>query len=133
MDMRPTLAHCAAISSDKIGATDGIDLWPILSRETSRINRPLPLLHFSFDEPAVLECASMTFQKGRRRKIFKLWRYRSSPHKPMSVFLFDITNDPGEEKDIALEYPDLVDTLTQQMRAVARSFEPGQIVSDLLP
>lgn len=49
---------------------------------------------------------------------------RSGDYKLMGDMLFDIRNDPGEQKDIASEHPDIVKKLSARLEAVGKERPP---------
>ncbi|MEM2160083.1 MAG: sulfatase-like hydrolase/transferase [Candidatus Nitrosotenuis sp.] len=55
---------------------------------------------------------------GIRTSRYKYWRSRNDPTK--DVFLFDLQNDPNEEKNIASEYPDVVNMMEQILEDIKK-------------
>lgn len=95
IDLFPTLAAMAGVPAAGKKPLDGVDVSPLLTGKTS-----------AADWPA--------------RTIFSHWRGRVSARTQRFRLdhtgkLFDLTNDPGQRKDVGQKHPDVADDLQLQV------------------
>ena len=100
VDIFPTLCELVGIPSD-LGKINGRSLVPILNKKSL------------VEEPAYIESGSASATKlgkvmGIRTSKYKYWRSRDDSKK--NVCLFDLENDPNEEKNIASDQIDVINT-----------------------
>jgi len=107
-DFLPTFAELAR--SDVPAEVDGLSMVPTLSGELPR-QQEHEYLYWEF--------------QGRQAVRMGPWKaYRSSPDSPIE--LYDLASDIGEQRDVAIEHPDVV-------ARVADVMVDGRTESDLFP
>jgi arylsulfatase A-like enzyme len=104
VDMFPTLSRLAGADTAAGKPLDGLDVWPTLSE-----GRPSPRTEVVYDiEP---------FRAALRQGDWKLVWQATLPSR---VELFDLAQDPGEQRDRSAEYPDKVNALKQRIESLSR-------------
>ncbi|NLE44197.1 MAG: sulfatase-like hydrolase/transferase [Chloroflexi bacterium] len=115
-DLMPTLLELAGIEDDEL-AFDGKSLMPLARGEIA-----------SYDSSFyITECTWMR-KHGWRTPQWKLIRALEPDfHFKPPVELYNLVEDPGENRDLAENHPEIVDALTQEMEAwlAKRSQETG--------
>jgi N-acetylgalactosamine-6-sulfatase len=101
LDVTPTLLELAGAPAAE-SEFDGMSLVPLLLDETPLEERTLYWRHVSDDG---------TVQEAARRGRWKLARV--GPH----VELFDLAADVGEQRDVSLQHPEQVETLTAALQS----------------
>lgn len=127
MDVFPTIVKlCDAKLPEKPLA--GIDIWPMLAGKVASIERP-PLLYFNLWN---LQCARWMNWK------LHVARYNTAPYVPAPrggvqnyilphPELYDLSTDPDESYDVAVEHPDIVAKITDKVAELIKGFpEPVQ-------
>lgn len=102
-DWLPTLCELAGAKSP---ATDGLSLFPTLSGRPAD-QRQHEALYFEFYEGAGQQAAVTDRWKAVR------YKWRQDPDGPME--LYDLQSDPGEQRDVAADHPDVVMRLNDFM------------------
>lgn len=104
VDLYPTLAALAGASTAKCKPLDGLNVWDTMAQ-----NKPSPRSEIVYNiEP---------FRAAVRVGEWKLiWRTLL----PSSLNLYNLTQDPSEEKDLAAAYPDKVAALQQRINGLAK-------------
>jgi arylsulfatase A-like enzyme len=111
VDIFPTICDITEIPSQN--NVDGVSLKPLLEEKT-------------LDEiPAYLESNPLTLKKsddvmGVRTSKYKYFRDKKIPTK--RVHLYDLKNDPFEDKNIAQEKPDVVDEMESILQAIVKEY-----------
>lgn len=103
VDWYPTLLRLAGGDSAKAKPLDGMDLWGMLSQ-----GQPSPRTEIVYNvEP---------FRAAVRQEDWKLvWRTTL----PSSVELFNLAEDPSEQRNLASQYPDKVTALQARLNELA--------------
>jgi arylsulfatase A-like enzyme len=105
-DIFPTVCDLAGI--DKRPKTDGLSMAPLLTGNNTRQQRH-PHLFWEF------------YERGGKQAVlkgdWKAIRLNSQKNPDGPVELYDLANDPGEERDIAKRHPDLVHEMAAIMKA----------------
>lgn len=99
LDLLPTFVAVAGGDPDAIEELDGVDLLPFLTGEAA--GRPHETLYWKVESRAAI-----------RDGDWKLLRY---PDRPAE--LFDVVSDPGEQRDLAGERPELTKALFRKLFA----------------
>ena len=104
VDMYPTLAALAGASTAKCKPLDGINVWETISK-----GQPSPRSEIVYNiEP---------FRAALRQGDWKLiWRTML----PSSVDLYDLSQDPSEQNNLAAVHPDKVLAMQQHLNALAK-------------
>jgi arylsulfatase A-like enzyme len=118
----PAARHAGAEIGGVVG---GIDVAPLILEATG-IPRSAPFDHFSL---------ATALARGRPPAApILLWRdrqpsetvehegIRTADWKLIEGQLYDLRNDPREQKDVAASHPDIVNELTEQMYALIRKY-----------
>jgi len=113
LDLFPTI--CSLTDTPPPAGLDGITLAPLIQKpasETADWDRPAPLYWHTGSESAI--------RSGK----WKLLQTRKAPYPkiqieptPTGTFLYDLSQDEGEAKDLAANHPEIVETLEQQLEA----------------
>lgn len=108
LDLHPTI--CAMTGCKIPENVDGIDLSPILNGETLHTKRRV----LYWDSPP---------QKAIRKGKWKLLINEGNPaitmqkvEVPKGTFLYNLAEDPGENKDLSSEYPEIVKDLLKDLK-----------------
>ena len=113
VDMYPTLVKLAgAQAGDK--PLDGVDAWPAIadgkpSARTEVVYNVEPLM--------------AGIRQGRWKLVWKT-------SLPAQVELFDLASDPGEQRNVAAEHPDVVATLEARVQELARDATPPLLLKE---
>jgi arylsulfatase A len=113
-DIKPTLAEITGAEMQE--ATDGISFLPALLGK--RNQKQHEYLYWEFHEQGGKLAVRMDNWKGVKRNIFKLPQGETE--------LYNIINDPGEEKNLAAENPDVV-------KRIEEIFTEAHIKSEIFP
>lgn len=103
-DMVPTFNQLAGVPVP--GNTDGLSIVPILTGEGKQAEHKY--LYWEFHERGGRIAVRMGKWKGVRYNVLK------NPNAPMK--LFDLSVDPGEQKNIAAEHPETVEEIAAIMK-----------------
>jgi arylsulfatase len=125
MDILPTVSRLCETSRPR-NPLDGIDIWPLLSGETTELDREA-LLYF---DNVNLQCA-----RWQRWKLH-VARHNSAAYSPAPQGgrinlplrppeLYDVLNDPDESYDIAAENPKVVAKIEERVERLMRDFPEG--------
>ena len=115
MDVHTTILNLAEVAPpDK--PLDGKDIWPLITEKTSS-----PHDYFYYFLGRNLQGVQNATWKLRIAPPADNWL---SPElqtgdEPIQLELFDLTNDPYEQFDVAAQHPDMVNLLKQKMDAMA--------------
>ena len=115
MDLSATILAAASVKPRHDRPLDGIDLIPLLAKTSSVVERTFYWRGTGAGSP------ERAVREGR-------WKYvNESPMFP--GFLFDVTADPGERKDLAASHPDILRRLEAQYRQWVKTVEPAKTPS----
>ena len=103
-DVMPTLCEIGGL--DAPSPTDGISFAPTLLGEGKQANHHF--LYWEFPSYEGQQAVRMGRWKGVRKGIFK---------GNLEVELYDLSVDPGEESNVAAEFPEVVREIEQAMKA----------------
>ena len=104
VDMYPTLSRLAGATTAQAKPLDGLDVWPVLGE-----GKPSPRTEVVYDvEP---------FRAALRQGEWKLVWQATLPSR---TELFDLSKDPGEQRDVASQHPEVVAALKQRIEAQSR-------------
>jgi arylsulfatase A-like enzyme len=117
LDMFPTLAAAAGIPTGNSLPLDGRNLWPALTAST---REPREDLFFAVGERGYWRHAII-------RRDWKLVREQSQADGSLQSLLFQIEEDPLEEKNLATAHPELVRDLTARIEQWRALHPPGDI------
>lgn len=121
VDILPTIANLHPSGKPKSNSRpiDGIDLMPIFAGEVTKRNKALFFgyrrLHQGIDGQAL---------------IADDWKLLREAKKDGRVRLYNLADDPYEKKDLAREYPDLVNELGQLMEVLDASCQRSRDGAD---
>jgi len=126
-DLFQTLLGAAGLPP-ATNATDGVDLAPLLKNPTAKLDREALFFHYPH------YYATTTPVSAIRTRDWKLLEYFEDNH----VELYDLRNDPGEQRDLAQQMPDKAAALRQRLQAWRESvgatlpkpnpnFKPGKM------
>ena len=101
-DVVPTLAEIAGASAP--AGLDGISFLPSIRGQADR-QKPHDYLYWEFYEQGSAQAVRLGNWKGIRKPMFT-----------GSVELYDIQSDPGEERNIAAQHPDVVAKIQSAMK-----------------
>jgi arylsulfatase B len=104
VDIYPTLAALAGASIAKCKPLDGVNVWDTIAE-----GKPSPRSEFVYNlEP---------FRAALRQGDWKIiWRNML----PSSVDLYDLSQDPSEQNNLAAAYPEKVVAMQQRLDALAK-------------
>lgn len=107
VDFYPTLLSLASVKADKNQPTDGVDLWPHLTKKIP-LNREAIYCHFPHYTPATNNYPSTSVRKGD----YKLIRVYGEGEKQADMYeLYDLKSDAGETTNLAATMPKKVKEL----------------------
>lgn len=117
-DVMPTLADIAGVKAPE--NIDGISFLPtLLSQEGQKKHE---YMYWEFHE--------MSGRQAIRKNKWKLVRYQVGNAEKTTTELFDLNTDPGEERNVADQHPDVVKELLNQL---AKSRTPSDVFTFDLP
>ncbi len=127
LDILPTITNLAGVSTPP--AVDGVDIWPMLTKQTAQVERP-PFLYF---DGWNLQCARVDQWK------LHLARYSTPAWSPVPIQgrvnlpllcpeLYNLQADPGEDYDCSADNKDVVEDIRARVQAMLPSF-PGPVMS----
>jgi arylsulfatase A len=99
-DLMPTFCEIAGVELNE--TTDGISFFPELTRKTQQHHQ---YLYWEFHEGNKSQAVLLGDWKGVRVNL------RKKPDAPLE--LYNLASDPGETNDLALLYPQIVDSILQ--------------------
>ena len=128
MDWYPTLLTLAGVSSSDIDdtGTDGVDMWPLLTHDTS--------VRSSFVYNIDIDDESDAFQFAVRSGSYKLMlgnpkELKQTRKKREDILLFNLDNDPEEKFNLAKKEPKTVIKLKNVIKlyveGVKMAFQPN--------
>ena len=103
-DIMPTFAQMIGVADTL--ETDGISFWPTLTGRGVQGERPY--LYWEFHEQGGKVAVRMGRWKGIRIGVLR------NPHAKTQ--LYDLETDPHEDRDVAAEYPDIVEQIESIMQ-----------------
>lgn len=115
-DMVPTFTELVGVAAPE--NADGISILPTLLGEGEQAQHPY--LYWEFHERGGRIAVRMGKWKGVRYNVFK------EPNRPME--LYDLSKDPGEQKDLARMHPEVVQQIAaimQQARTPSEVYKFG--------
>ena len=111
-DYLPTILDIIGVSPSKKIPLDGVSLKPVIyNKETSSRQKPI---------------ASGYKRLYKNTELYALVKGQYKiciPDKGDSMMLFDLKNDPGETKDLALEKPELFKEMISELEKVKKSWK----------
>ena len=113
MDLFPTLVSLAGAQLPGGVTFDGKDIGPILFDHPGAKSPHANFYYYSLTHLQAVRAGRWKLVLPRQANSpYTLWigRYTDAVEKPM---LFDLENDPGEQNDLAGQYPDIVSKLMQ--------------------
>ena len=114
VDIYPTLARLAGASTEKCRPLDGVDVWSVIS---TGAESPRTEIVYNI-EP---------FRGALRQGDWKLiWRTLL----PSSVNLYDLSQDPAEQNDLAQAHPERVAAMQARLDALAAQAEKPLFLLD---
>ena len=105
-DWLPTLAAITE-QHDLVESTDGVSLMPVL---TGEVATERPFLYREFPSYGGQQAVWLGKWKGIRTNML-----RRSNKAPLSIELFDLSNDTGEKHDVAKDHPQVIKRIAQLM------------------
>jgi len=119
VDVYPTIKRIAGVTAQAPNPLDGIDVLDIIRGNQRAPKRPWfsYIAQGSADKTAVLEGRWKLVVLGGPATDAPLTVAKNRDHLPrkMSVELFDLTRDPGEKTNIAVQNPKIVATLLKKL------------------
>ncbi|MGE0757146.1 MAG: sulfatase [Pirellulaceae bacterium] len=109
-DLFPTVLDMAGISADAARQTDGVSLTGLL-RQTGKLNREA--LYWHYPHYQLYQRGGTTPYGAIRQGDWKLIEVYDDMH----VELYNLADDPGEQRDRAAERPDQVANLRRRLHA----------------
>ncbi len=109
IDFYPTILQIAGLRGDaKHNAhVDGLSLVPLLKNPQGKLGREALYFHYPHYYPTTTPVSSV------RARDWKLIEF----HKDMHVELYNLREDPSEQRDLAAEMPDRASRLRQRLHA----------------
>jgi arylsulfatase A-like enzyme len=105
-DLCPTLLDAAQISAEPSGPFDGLSLSGVLKRPAVPLQRDALYFHYPHYYPTTSPVSAI------RQGDWKLLEYFEDDH----VELYDLSNDPGEAKNLATARPQMAEQLRTKLR-----------------
>jgi arylsulfatase A-like enzyme len=130
IDITPTILDACGVSAAKDGKIDGRSVLPLLCGE--RLDWPERTLFFQWHRGDVPELGRVFAARGARYKLVQAAGVAPGKYTPKEE-LFDLANDPFEEKDVAGDHPEIVRDLRAKYEAwfadvkATRNFEGPRI------
>jgi arylsulfatase A-like enzyme len=111
IDIFPTIFDIIGITNTN-SETDGQTLFPLMNGEKFSEKPAYMETHYSIS----LESQDKI---GLRTSQFKYFRDRNDPNK--QIHLYDLKNDPHENNNIAMDKPDLIKTMEEQLQKILKN------------
>ena len=109
IDVTPTLLAAAGLPTPSEPELDGINLLPLWDGEASQLpDRTYFVQAHRGNEPERYRAFAAVEQQF---KLVQPVSFRQSPPQDAALELYDLIADPGEEKDLAAEMPEVVERL----------------------
>ena len=108
-DLFASIARAAGLAAAETDPTDGIDLTPLLTDPKAKLNREELLFHY----PHYYHAPRSTPASAIRTRDWKLIEY----FEDSRVELFNLTNDPAEQHDLATSQPEKASALRMRLHA----------------
>ena len=119
MDLFPTLAELAGAAAPAV--PDGLSLLPLLRNPRTHLPQDTLAFHFPHYYPTTTPASAL------RHGDWKLIEY----YDDQRAELYDLGEDPGEQKDLAAEWPQQVAELRARLAAWRRAVDAQDpVVSD---
>jgi len=128
MDLMPTALDFAGLETDL--PVEGISFLPLLKGESVGDSKRtifwahLDAIPMALDGHSELQAMDQAFKSKRRKQTdyFASWYVRSGKWKLIAwnrdiPLLFDVSADPGEYKNLAAQYPEVVSDLHKEFSA----------------
>jgi hypothetical protein len=129
IDVTPTLLELCGIAGPKTVKFDGESLVPLLSANGA--NWPDRTLFFQWHRGDAPELHRAFAARSQRYKLVQPQGNGGNPLPPQFGFqLFDMANDPLEQRDIAAEHPEIVAQMKAQYEAWFRDVTTGRDYAD---
>ncbi len=112
-DFYPTLLELAGVKGDPAhnAALDGVSLVPLLRRPEARLEREELYFHYPHYYATTTPVSALLRREGARQ--WKLLEYFEDGR----CELYDLAADPGETRDLAGEFPQVVERLRARLHA----------------
>lgn len=124
MDLFPTLAAAAGVKPGNTLPLDGENLWPEVLSGKTRERGPLFF--------AVKKNETDERQYALRKGNWKLVQQFAAGTR-VFAYLFDISTDPLEERDLAESKPEILRALQQETDEWIKLGPPGDVISSMKP
>ena len=120
VDWYPTLLSLAGLNKKDVGEVDGVDLWPLVTRDASV--RSTLVYNIDVDDQ------SETFQIGVRSGSYKLiWgqtkEFKQKKKTDRKMYLFDLEKDPSEKNDLSKKEPEKLLELKELSKSLAKDLK----------
>lgn len=132
IDVLPTITAACGVAPDSKLKIDGVNLLPVLAGKSRQL--PERTLFTQWHRGDVPEPYRAFAARGPRWKLVQAAGAGPQPLRNQWKFeLFDMQNDPYEQRDVAAEHPDVVADLKQKYEAwfndvkATRNFAPPRI------
>jgi hypothetical protein len=128
IDVTPSVLAACGVKAD--GPCDGRSFLPLLA---GTVDMPARLLFFQWHRGDVPEKGRAFAARGIQYKLVQAAGVQQGAKFKPKLELFDVLNDPFEEKDIAAEKPEVVAQLKREYEAwfddvTKKGFDPPRIV-----
>jgi len=117
LDILPTVAYLAGVEAPSDRVIDGLNLWPLLSGESSSSPRG----HFHYFGGA--RPGSFANYRGVRDARWKLHTRTDKSGAALPHELYDLGADPSEKFNRLKDHPDVVERLMTEVRAFRSDFK----------
>ena len=108
IDFYPTLLDCAGITPDPRQHLDGVSLVSVLKNPDAELGRDTLYWHYPLEKPHFLGGRS---SGAMRQGAWKLIEYFDTG----TIEVYNLPQDPGEQHNLALEYPRQAAALVKQL------------------
>ena len=121
-DLFPTLLGAVGLPSPENQPPDGLDLAPVLKKPDTQLDRDTMLFHFPhyYHAPPTTPCSSIVVGP------WKLIEY----YEDSRVELYNLSDAPSEERDLAGSMPDKAAQLREQLRTRLKSVNAAMPTSN---